>query len=285
MKARYNDGSGHSLMLYGKPGEVLAVLRGMQRRCKCHEATLTEVRRPAEKAGETDWATVLRVCRDGLAKRVYTVGETLTAEHSTLGRIVWRICLVEDDRLVLVATKPVCSMVFDEGEKEESEDGEPNPFKRYRKYGYNRWEESAVRQWLNSAEGAGKWWKPQNDWDAEPSCHGKVAGFMAGFGKAFLACVRESEITTASEDGNGGYTTRDRFYLPSITEVFGEANAGVAEGEKLDLGEGFCKGQYWWLRSPIVGTANIVYFVYSSGSSNNINASITTGAVPACVIG
>lgn len=277
MKARFTDKEGRVALLWGKPEEILAVVHGLQG--KPHVAALTRT-----KSSGTDWAAVLRTCRNGLAQRVYSVGETLTAQHSTFGSVVWRICRVEEDRLVLVANNPVCGMVFDEGEKEQSEDGEPNP-KSYRKYGYNRWEESAIRQWLNSTAGAGEWWEPQNDWDAEPDCHSKVAGFAAGFDRAFLACVRESEITTASEDGNGSYTTRDRFYLPSITEVLGDTNNGVQEGEKLDLGKGFCRGQYWWLRSPNVGYAHFVYLVSSSGAVYSNLAYLTFGAVPACVIG
>lgn len=29
-------------------------------------------------------------------------------------------------------------------------------------YGYNRWSQSAMRQWLNSDKGVGEWWTPQN---------------------------------------------------------------------------------------------------------------------------
>ena len=277
MKARFTDKEGRVALLWGKPEEILTVVQGLKGKSYVPTTHITG-------SIKTDWATVFRVCRDGLAKRVYTVGETLMAKHSTFGSVVWRICRVEEDRMVLVATNPVCDMVFDECEKEQSEDGSPNP-ESCRKYGYNRWEESAIRQWLNSAEGAGKWWKPQNDWDVEPGCHGKVAGFMAGFDRAFLACVRESEITTASEDGNGSYTTRDRFYLPSITEVWGDTNNGVQEGEKLDLGKGFCRGRYWWLRSPNVGFADFVYNVHSSGAMHDHTAHNSFGVIPACVVG
>ena len=277
MKAQLKDGAGRTALLWGRPEEILQVMRGM--RGRRHKAAL----RRGDDA--TDWVGVLADCRSGRAKLVYSVGETLTARHSAFGSIVWRICRVDVDQLLLVAAKPVCSMVFDEGEMPVGRSGKQNP-NEYRKYGYNNWQQSAIRQWLNSDAAAGEWWQPQNDWDVEPDCHKLAACFLHGMDKAFLDCVRVSEVTTADAENEGiGYTTSDRFYLPSITEVFGEKNGGVAEGEKLDLGGDFCKGHFWWLRSPYVGNAHREYYVNTSGVLHTTTAYHTNGAVPACVIG
>ena len=81
MKARYNDGAGRSLLLYGEPGEVLEVLRGMRLEVRRPEALLTdssqptEVQQPAKKVVETDWATVLWICRNVHAKMARTTPE------------------------------------------------------------------------------------------------------------------------------------------------------------------------------------------------------------------
>ena len=175
---------------------------------------------------------------------------------------------------------------------------ERNPHDNRVSYGYNNWQYSAVRQWLNSSAAGGAWWQKQHIWDNAPS-NANSAGFLAGITDAeFLAAIGAVNLTTARNtvcDCGGSYVTSDKVFLASNKEIFGSSNNGVDEGTALPLYVGAenadrikylgTSAQHWWLRSPYVGYAYIVYYVNSSGSSTSNDACTTYGAVPACVIG
>ena len=75
-------------------------------------------------------------------------------------------------------------------------DGSLNSLHRL-SYGYNRWSQSAMRQWLNSDKSAGQWWTSQNKFDRVPEQHATKAGFMSGFEKEFLDCIQPIKVVTA----------------------------------------------------------------------------------------
>lgn len=91
--------------------------------------------------------------------------------------------------------------------------------------GYNRYSQSAVRQYLNSRAKAGEWWKPQNPWDRPPRQHDKVRGFLAGFSTDFLNTLEPVSVITglngadAEIEGKDYETTEDLVFLPSLTEL------------------------------------------------------------------
>lgn len=265
-------------ILWGKPGEIMEVLTGggSQR-----GVVLT---RKAEKGITTDWQAVRQACRAGKVLECFHVGEVLTCDHAVFGRLFWQVCWMSKHHLGLVTNRPVYAMEFDAPERAENDEGRKNPGKYCSEYGCNRWDRSAIRRWANSSGRAGEWWEPASDWDLAPSCHGKVAGFMYGLPEDFLECVREKEVVTADPDG-GKMVTRDCFYLPSLTEVFGEENCGIAEGEKMILGDDFCRGYVWWLRSPGVGTSYIVPYVSTSGAAAHYGAFGAFGVSLACMVG
>jgi hypothetical protein len=64
-------------------------------------------------------------------------------------------------------------------------------------YGYNRWSQSAMRQWLNSDKPIGEWWEPQNPFDRPPQQLATVRGFLAGLDADFLAIVQPVKVKTA----------------------------------------------------------------------------------------
>ena len=175
---------------------------------------------------------------------------------------------------------------------------EKNPHDNRVSYGYNNWQQSAIRQWLNSDAAAGGWWQPQNIWDNAPSNASTSAGFLAGITDAeFLAAIGAVDITTTRNtitDCGGNYVTSDKVFLASRKEIFGTANNGVDEGVAWPLFEDAedadrikyqgTTARSWWLRSPTVGYAHSEYNVYTSGVLNNHYAYNTYGAVPACVI-
>lgn len=179
--------------------------------------------------------------------------------------------------------------------------------------GYNRWKDSAFRQYLNSDKNAGEWWEPQHEGDSQPSSATAYRGYLAGCSAALLAAIKPVKTTTwanTTTDGGVKDYTIDKFFLPSGIEMFGEVNRdGTTEVEGL-------LSPYWkevtgyespnnaakptriqyrennhssasvvWLRSPYRGTSYRVWLVYTSGQLNNYDSAYSAYAcVPACVI-
>jgi hypothetical protein len=108
--------------------------------------------------------------------------------------------------------------------------GELNHMQRIQ-YGYNRYSQSAIRQWLNSAEPARKandptnypgWWNPQNKWDRAPAQAFKKPGFLSGYNADFVAAMRPVKVAQAlntKTDGGAIEYTYDKVFLPSLTEM------------------------------------------------------------------
>mgnify|MGYP001119689458 CR=1 FL=1 len=93
-------------------------------------------------------------------------------------------------------------------------------------YGYNRWSQSGLRQWLNSKAGAGAWWSPRNDFD-RPEHYATWAGFMNDLDADFLDVVAKSNIVTdinKISDAGGHDTTQDYFFLPAMVNLNGGDN-------------------------------------------------------------
>lgn len=172
-----------------------------------------------------------------------------------------------------------------------------------RAYGSNNWAESAARQWLNSSAAANSWWQRQTIFDMVPSYANK-AGFLAGLDPDFVDALGAVDITTARntiyEMGDtlgGSYTTRDKLFLPSMTEIGLGSNNSVAEGSVLPLYDGATQtdrikydqaaqttARYWWLRSPNPWNAGYVRIVYPSGALDVNGAAGGYGLAAACVI-
>ena len=182
-------------------------------------------------------------------------------------------------------------------------------------YGYNRWSQSAIRQWLNSDAAAGAWWTPQNIFDRPPSQLDSVRGFMAGLDPEFLAVVRPVKVVTALNtvtDTSVGVSevTYDRFFLPSLEQEYCVPQANGVEGaywpywkERLELEnpqgsgdanknprhiryaiENHSSAQYCRLRSAYRGYASHAWNVYAAGYVYNNYAAYANRPVPACVI-
>ena len=175
---------------------------------------------------------------------------------------------------------------------------EKNPHNDRVNYGYNNWQHSALRQYLNATADAGQWWQPQHIFDNQPGYAATKRGFLAGFDADFLAAIGSVKVPTARNtvcDCGGSYITEDKMFLASRTEVFNEANNGIAEGSMLPVYVGAVNADrikyrannttnHWWLRSPYPGHASYVYCVSTSGSLSSLTAYNTHGVAPACVI-
>lgn len=140
-----------------------------------------------------------------------------------------------------------------------------------RNYGNNRYLYSNIRQWLNSAAGAGAWYTPQHSADAPPTNENVYDGYNeydaeAGFQNDFSANFRNALLSTsltvvkAIYDGGGTETVVDKVFLLSTTEV-GLADEGYAEGSKSEVGladEGYAEGS--------TAEVGLAYEGYAEGS-------------------
>ena len=182
-------------------------------------------------------------------------------------------------------------------------------------YGYNRWSQSGIRQWLNSGAAAGSWWAPKNPYDRRPDQLATLRGFMAGFDEAFLNIVKPVKVTTAlntTSDSLIGASedTYDTFFPASLEQEYIVPQAAGVEGAyweywKRRLGlsspqvqstpgtnafhiryayDSKAAAQYCRLRSAIRGYAYNTWGVVTSGGANSYNATYALRCAPACVI-
>ena len=184
-------------------------------------------------------------------------------------------------------------------------------------YGYGRYKQSAVRQYINSTADAGEWWEPQNPWDRPPAQAATVRGFAAGFSQEFLSVVKPIQIVTAinTVEGSADATEicADKFFLPSMTQMcFAQqytedevwqlyrnlaTQCGIASGSTfanhpttyeeikrrtLEAKEG--SAVYVFLRAASRGYANDACGVNSGGYVNYSHACYAYRGCPACII-
>lgn len=183
--------------------------------------------------------------------------------------------------------------------------GECNSIYRVR-FGSNNWNQSAIRQFLNSDADAGSVWTPKTNFDRPPSWATDTAGFLNGLDADFLAVIGEVEKITALNtitDGGSSETNKEKFFLLSRAEVYGGTTNGILEGEAYpyysetsDLSEASTKSntnrikykngvtQWWWLRSPYSAQSHGAQAVSTSGSISSNNATMNYGVAPACCI-
>lgn len=182
-------------------------------------------------------------------------------------------------------------------------------------YGYNRWSQSAMRQWLNSSADTGLWWEPKNPFDRPPQQLSSMRGFIAGLDNDFLSIIKPVTVTTAlntvsdSEIGTSE-TTTDMFFCSSLEEEYCVPQLSGVEGaywpywkDRLELDSPQASGsdnananhiRYLIsnhssaanvrLRSAYRGYAYNTWHVSAPGSVGYNSATNAHGACPACVI-
>ena len=176
-------------------------------------------------------------------------------------------------------------------------------------YGHNRWKTSAVRQYLNSS--GANWWKSQEDYDIRPDQYTKN-GFMTGFSEEFLAAIKPVKVQTALNTVEGFAETTDitydRFFLPSLEQMYVNPQIKNVEGEYWEywrrrLGASAPVAQYGTypnlittgidnpnaaqsvrLRSASRGNSYGTWFVYTSGGVSGSGACGADRFSPVCVI-
>lgn len=164
--------------------------------------------------------------------------------------------------------------------------------------GYNNWEFSNIRQWLNTDATANSWFTPSHVGDSAPS-YSSQAGFLSGFSTEFrsiLTPTRSGVSANTVTDSNTNYYTYDKIFLPSMYEVNLDssyshegprfalyANAQNADRIKYQLNSQ-SSASYWRARSPYRSTVSSGYRVGSNGSSSNLVVSQPNRIAPACRI-
>lgn len=174
------------------------------------------------------------------------------------------------------------------------------------RYGYNNWEHSAIRQWLNSEAAADAWWEAKHLGDLAPAYAATKDGFLKGLDADFKSLIGTTKKITARNtitDGGGSVELVEKIFLLSQTEVSGGKNNNIAEGAPYEYytrlvgavttaeNVGRIKygtdgaACYWWLRGPYTGSSTNPRHVHPSGSvSANYAANHSYGVAPACIL-
>lgn len=180
-------------------------------------------------------------------------------------------------------------------------------------YGYNRWGQSGIRQYLNSKAAAGAWWTPQNNFDRPPAQLATYPGFLTGFEDDFLAVLKPIKVTTAlntTSDSDIGTSedTYDTFFLASLQQQYIQPQASGVEGDTWEYWrravgstspvpqwqEGAfpityainakTSAQHVRLRSADRSDASHTWYVSTTGTVYHVNAAWACRFSPACVI-
>ena len=180
-------------------------------------------------------------------------------------------------------------------------------------YGYNRWSQSALRQYLNSDMTKGEWWIPKNIFDRPPVELATKDGFLTGFADDFKAALSTVKVTTAlnstdaTAEGANTEDTYDKFFLPALQQMYinpqyaGEGDAwdyykqlngtatqyaqvGTYDALKSYAVEAHTSPQSVRLRSAGRGYGSQAWCVYSTGYINSGYAANSLRFRPACAI-
>lgn len=166
--------------------------------------------------------------------------------------------------------------------------------------GLNRWETSALRQFLNSDADPNNWYN--RPYLSDNCSYANRYGFLSGFSPAFIAALAKVKVQTSRNTAifNGEIdTTHDRMFLPSASQVglsSSYAADATKEGEKWAYYEGLSNNDRRikplgstsfssaWLRSASLTYTYAECIIYSSGALNYGGSYDSAYAAPACVI-
>lgn len=247
------------------------------------------------------------------------IGAKIKVPHSVMGDIVFLKCDQNhegypENSTTLITDELILLRAFDAKE--------PNNTNSDRQqYGNNRYSVSNIDQWLNSTASAGQWYSPQHDTDQSPNSTDVVtrnpydtdAGFLNGFDARFIAAIQDTTIKVARNtitDGGGFDTLVRKVFLPSLAELFNQAENSIMEGSLLQYFQANTdairiakistyaaednnnKGsssatagsdRWYWMRTPYSSYSVNVRYVNSDGSLYYVSAHAgTSGVRPLC---
>ena len=239
-------------------------------------------------------------------------------KHSINGETPWMIpwrIIKKNHRgypsgsITLIADQIIDLRAFDAREPNNSDSNR-------RGNGNNNWRYSNIRLWLNSS--ATSWYTAQHGADAPPNASNVTngteyqsrPGFLYNFTAAERNLILSTTITTVNNtvtDGGGSYTTTDKVFLPSETEMgLGNEN-NIAEGTafgyftsntvrtsavyanayRYSLSTSKPNTEttpwYYWLRTPYASSSDNVRYVGTDGSLNYHSAYLGYYGVRPCL--
>lgn len=88
-------------------------------------------------------------------------------------------------------------------------------------YGYNRWSQSFLRQYLNATAESG-WYAAANPWDRPDATVMAKAGFLYGYGAEVYSYFKPIKVVTVAcnADSNVEDVTYDRVFLSSLEQMY-----------------------------------------------------------------
>lgn len=230
------------------------------------------------------------------------IGAKIKVPHSVMGNVIFlkadqNHTGYPENSTTLITDELILLHAFDAKE--------PNNTNSDRQqYGNNRYSVSNIDHWLNSTASAGQWYSPQHSTDQSPNSTNVVsrnpydtdAGFLNGFDARFIAAMQDTTIKVARNtvtDGGGYDTLVRKVFLPSLAELFNQAENSIMEGSLLQYFQANTnsiriakisnyaaednnnKGSssvtagtasYYWMRTPYSSYSCYVRGVYSDGS-------------------
>ena len=258
-----------------------------------------------ERTKIKDWKSVQDIVRAGMGHKIFQVGDQFMALFDG-EPFVWDVIGIDHDKptdprfthsLTIQSHDCLLNAQFDAQEPD-------NPSSSRQQYGNKRYLHSAIRQWLKSAETTFTW-QAQHQYDVAPAgAPYDGAGFLKLLDPelvAVLGAVDKQVARNTVTDGGGQDLFSDKVFLLSRVEVYagtegdttGESSyayyAALADSPTTEGLDGRIKylgasAHRWWLRSPNVGFAGTVRYVYTDGQVANDYAVYSGGVAPAVVI-
>ena len=204
------------------------------------------------------------------------IGAKIKVPHSVMGNVIFlkadqNHTGYPENSTTLITDELILLRAFDAKEPN-------NTNSNRQKYGNNRYSVSNIDHWLNSTASAGQWYSPQHSTDQSPNSTDVVsrnpydtdAGFLNGFDARFIAAMQDTTIKVARNtvtDGGGYDTLTRKVFLPSLAELFNQAENSIMEGSLL---------QYFQANTNAIRIAKIS--TYAAEDNNNKGSkSVTAG--------
>ena len=203
------------------------------------------------------------------------IGAKIKVPHSVMGDIVFLKCDQNhegypENSTTFITDKLILLRSFDAKEPN-------NTNVARRNCGNNRYSVSNIDHWLNSTAPAGQWYSPQHATDQSPNSTNVVsqnpydtdAGFLTGFDARFVSAIQDTTIKVARNTvtDDGGYDTLVRkIFLPSLAELFNQAENSIMEGSLL---------QYFQANTNAIRIAKISNYCAEDNNSHSGSSSVT----------
>lgn len=205
------------------------------------------------------------------------IGAKIKVPHSVMGNVIFlkadqNHTGYPENSTTLITDELILLRAFDAKE--------PNNTNSSRqKYGNNRYSVSNIDHWLNSTASAGQWYSPQHTADQSPNStnvsnnpYDTAAGFLNGFDTRFIAAIQDTTIKVARNtvtDGGGYDTLTRKVFLPSLAELFNQAENSIMEGSLL---------QYFQANTNSIRIAKISNYCAQDNNSHAGSSSVTAGS-------